>query len=96
MNATIKTSLADFNPSSVWFASIGIPTGIEVKFTGIEDEETGETYDLDPADIESALPFDWNLDGTVGEDGDWEWDGEGSPTDWNRNTVTRITASRPE
>lgn len=31
------------------------------------------------------------LTGTVDVDGEWNWDGEGDPTDYQRNTITRLT-----
>jgi hypothetical protein len=87
-------TLAEFSPSSVWFTSVGIPMGVEVRFTNVIDDETGETYDLDPHDAQSAIPFEWDLEGYVNEAGEWAWDGEGNPTDWNRNTVLAIKAFR--
>jgi hypothetical protein len=87
-------TLLDFGPSMVWFTSIWIPAGIEVRLTGIIDDDTGEVYDLDPYDADSAIPFNWELEGNVNEAGEWEWNGQGNPQDWNRNTVTRIKAFR--
>jgi hypothetical protein len=91
----IKMSLDEFGPDRVWFTSIGIPGGLTVHFTGLIDEESGESYDLDPSDIRDCIPFDWSLEGTVTA-GEWCWDGRGNPRDWNRNTITRIVAFRPE
>lgn len=87
-------TLSEFSPSSVWFTSIGIPAGHMIDFYGIEDEENGGTYDMDPYDIQNAIPFEWDLEGTVNESGEWCWDGEGNPSDWNRNTVLAIKAFR--
>lgn len=95
MTTTTKTTLADFGPDSVWFTSIGIPAGIDIDLTEVEDPDTGQFVPMDPYDVETAIPFKWSLEGTVEEfDGFdiWTWDGEGHPTDWNRCTVTAITA----
>jgi hypothetical protein len=92
---TNKTTLGDFNPDSVWFTSLGAPTGETVSFTQAEDPDTGEMYTPDPSDV--SLPSEdwWMLEGTVSENGrEWSWDGEGNPTDWRFNTVTRLNATR--
>lgn len=91
---TQTISLADFGADSVWFVSVGIPTGVMVEFTGIVDDETGETYNMEPHDRDNAIPFGWDLEGTVNDAGEWCWDGEGIAHDWNRNTVTAIKAFR--
>jgi hypothetical protein len=94
---TQKISLSDFGPSSVWFVSIGYPTGTTIKlWWDGDDTESGQREPMDPYDQASALPFGWDLLGTVDESGDWQWDGLGDPCDERRNTVTTITASRPE
>ncbi len=94
MTTATKISLADFEPTSVWFVSIGIPMGEEIDLVHGIDEETGQTYDMDPYDAHNSLPFEWDLEGTVNEHGEWCWDGEGSRNDWNRNSVTNIKAFR--
>lgn len=96
MTTTIKTTLADFAPDSVWFVSVGIPMGETVDLTSIENPDTGEMEPLDPYDAEQAIPFGWSLEGVINEHGEWCWDGEGNPRDWGRNTVTAIKAFRSE
>lgn len=95
-NAKIKMTLADFGPDSVWFTSVGIPTGVTIDLAHGVDEETGEPYEIDPYDASQSLPFEWDLEGTIDDDGDWNWDGQGPCHDWNRNSVTAISASRTD
>jgi hypothetical protein len=44
--------------------------------------------DLDFADRRGLL----DLTGTVDTDGDWHWDGKGSPTDGRANSITKLHA----
>lgn len=85
-----KITLADFSPNSVWFTSDQYRGGTEVKFVGILDDETGETYDMEPGDISGAIPFDFDLEGSVSEAGEWEWDAIGTPRDWHGNSIRSI------
>lgn len=48
--------------------------------------------DLDFADRNGLL----ELTGEVDEFGEWEWDGEGRPSDDNRNTITQLSAAPAE
>ncbi len=91
---TTKTiSLADFAPTDIWFASFGIPGGIDISLTTTEDPDTGETIDQDPWEAIQSLPFDLaDINGTIRDDGTWEWDGEDSPKDWNGNTIHKMNA----
>jgi hypothetical protein len=61
-----------------FFTSVGIPTGQEILLNNPD----------------YTTPFDdlFRIRGTVGADGIWHWDGEGNPTDFQRNTVLRIDA----
>lgn len=57
--------------------SVGYPSG--------EDHRYG--------DPDWVYPDEWDdLTGTVTDDGDWEWDGRGSPLDDRRCTLQRLTA----
>jgi hypothetical protein len=93
MTATQMT-IADFAPNSIWFTSAQYPLGTEVEFAGIVDDETGETCSMEPGDIEGAIPFGFDLEGTVNEAGEWEWDNRGSPIDWHGNSVRDIKGFR--
>ena len=107
MNSRItKITLGDFQPKSVWYVSRGAPMGAAIElFWNGDDTESGEIEPMDGIDAASCLPFssldaadeslgsNWlGLTGTVNDDGTWEWDGEGSPKDFNLNTVTALTA----
>lgn len=77
-----KVRLADIETRHVWFSGVGEPAGCDLI------AEDGEDLNI-PGGPES----DWyDLLGIVGQDGRWQWDGEGEPTDFNRNTVTSIVA----
>lgn len=67
----------------LFWSSVGTPTGSSVPL-GYPD--------LDFADRNGLL----ELTGTVNESDDWQWDGEGHPTDDQRNTITRLTAYETE
>lgn len=92
MTTTTKMTLANFSPNSVWFTSAQYPLGTEIVFVGIVDDETGETYDMEPGDMDAAIPFDWDLEGSVNEAGEWCWDNGGTPRDWHGNSVRSIKA----
>ena len=62
-----------------FYTSVGIPAGQEI-LLGHPDWTT---------------PFDEALEaleGTVGADGIWRWNGEGEPVDLKHNTITRVDA----
>ena len=59
----------------VFFTSVGSPAGRIIALLN-----------------ETTLPFDpSDLDGTVDSNGQWQWDGQGDPTDERGNTVLRVT-----
>ncbi len=63
----------------LFWAGIGCPTG----------EHTVLGYpDLNFAERNNLL----DLSGTVDADGDWNWDGDGKPTDDRGNSITKLQA----
>jgi hypothetical protein len=88
MNAT-KTRLGDFGADQLFVVSTGKPSGYSVDLTDTEGTA------LDDHQVEVALTSPWDLEGTV-EDGVWTWDGNGSPRDYNGNTITAIRAYMPQ
>ena len=101
--ATTTVTLAEFNPSYVWYTSHGAPAGQSIDLLHGEDENTGETYDLPPGESDDLLPAEWwDLEGTVSADGKlWQWDGkhadpENRARDWRQNTLTDLAASHDD
>jgi hypothetical protein len=88
-----NVTLGDFNPTSVWFTSVYIPQGMDIDLVYGEHPETGEAYLIELWDRKEMIPFGWDLKGTV-RGLEWEWDGDGSPCDWNGSSVLRIKAFR--
>jgi hypothetical protein len=82
MTTATKTTLADFGPASIWYTSVGRPTGETIDMTEVDD----------PRDAENMVPFEWDIEGTIDEDGEWAWDGKGNPTDFGNNTIYAIRA----
>jgi hypothetical protein len=74
--------LGDLGVSHVWFVSVGQPAGCDLI------SEDGEPLELPSEDW-------WDLTGEI-IDNQWQWDGEGNPTDFKHNTVQKITAFVPE
>ena len=91
-----KVALTEFGPASIWFTSLGFPTGTTITVTGIATDDMGDSWEVE--DDWDGVPASFGeLTGAVSEAGDeweWEWDGKGRPTDWNGNTVRRMTAQR--
>ena len=77
-----KIRLGDLGTAHIWFTSIGQPAGCDLI------SEDGEPLGLPSEDW-------WDLTGEI-IDNEWHWDGEGNPTDFNHNTVQKITAFVPE
>jgi hypothetical protein len=63
----------------IFYAGIGSPTG--------QETVSGHPH-LDEA---TRLGFD-DLTGEVDAEGDWHWDGQGTPRDSRRNTITKVQA----
>lgn len=86
MDESARISLGDFaNDFPEGQAPIGFYASI--------GKPAGEEFVLNDPDY--TTPFDgelFDLNGTVDQDGIWRWDGEGNPTDFNRNTVTHLSA----
>jgi hypothetical protein len=83
MNATTTLTLNDYANERedvvLFWTSIGTPMG----------DYTPLGYpDIDFADRRGLL----GLGGTIDDDGDWLWDGEGNPTDDRSNTIMRLHA----
>lgn len=78
--------LGDLGTRHVWFTSLGYPAGHDLVL-----EKGADALHL-PGDVLGGdeSPW-WDLEGTV-SDNKWEWDGEGKPTDWRGNSVTKMTA----
>ncbi len=75
---TLRDFLNVTDNAIVFYRSAGSPTGASVA-------NVPEWYDLPINGAEG-------LDGTVGEDGAWQWDGIGHATDCAGNTITRLEA----
>lgn len=93
-----KTTLADFSPDSIWFTSLGSPTGTTITINGKITDDMGESWVIE--DEWSGVPESINADeltGFVNAAGDmWNWDGYGNPCDWNANTIRSLAARRKE
>jgi hypothetical protein len=87
-------SLLDWNNerpiANLWIYGVSHPAGYRLqlnqKMSGVEEHCDSAKKDL-PKRI-------WHLRGTVNENDTWDWDGEGNPTDLNKNAIYNIHASR--
>lgn len=91
MNKQFAMTLRDFNNTitpvtSVWIAGVGCPAGQSFRH---DLESDGDDY-CDVNEVIEDLHL-WDLEGTVCE-GQWSWNGSGSPTDVRGNSIYNLKA----
>ena len=60
-----------------WYTSTALPTGEEIPAGHPDFDAVDRLHDLE---------------GEVGEDGEWTWNGKDRPTDCRGNSILRVTA----
>ena len=86
MATTMTCTLGDYISNRIdagcilFWAGVGCPAGQHIAL-GIPGE-------VDGFEERNGL---LDLEGTIDEDGTWQWSGEGDPTDDRANTIYRIT-----
>jgi hypothetical protein len=81
---TLTLTLEEYGPTRLWYAPV---TGGDAGGVCLE-------IDTEPS-LDPGYPEPWyGLKGTIGDRGEWRWDGENEPCDSNGTTIINMVAYR--
>ena len=90
------TTLREYNNeikpiTYLWIAGVGCPAGAEYRHWDQQPDGSADEDYCDVTEVIDTLGL-WSLTGTIDDDGRWEWDGTGDPSDQRGNKIHNVKA----